>query len=64
MDKDSFCRRSRLYFSDRLDGRPLPFWRGLMVRWHLLACPLCHRYQRSLVATRDAVRALRDPDPE
>jgi hypothetical protein len=64
MDKDSLCWKSRLYFSDRLDGRPLPLVRGWIVRWHLASCPLCQRYQRSLEAARDAVRALRDPDPE
>jgi hypothetical protein len=64
MDKDSFCWKSRLYFSDRIDGQPLPLVRGLIVRWHFFACPLCQRYLRSLTATRDAARSLRDPDPE
>ena len=27
--KDRFCRAQRAWFSDRLDGEKLPFWRGL-----------------------------------
>jgi hypothetical protein len=59
---DRFCRKSRSYFSDRLDGEPIPFLRGLLVRLHLTVCPQCIRVNRSLVATRDALRALRDRD--
>lgn len=57
---DKICHKSRAYFSDHLDGQPLPFWRGLMVRWHLLICPYCKRVNRSLTATKDALTALRD----
>ncbi len=60
---DRFCRKQRPWFSERLDGRPLPFWRGLLVRLHLRVCPQCIRYHRSLAATRDALGALRDLDP-
>ena len=58
-----FCRAQRPFFSDRLDGAKLPFWRGLLVRMHLRVCPQCIRYNRSLEATRDALRSLRDADP-
>lgn len=60
---DRFCRSSRRYFSERLDGQRLPFWRGLIVRLHLRVCPQCIRFNRSLAATRDALGALRDSDP-
>ncbi len=61
---DRFCRKQRPYFSDHLDGARLPFWRGLLVRGHLLVCPQCIRYRRSLAATRDALRSLRDLDAD
>jgi hypothetical protein len=51
-----------VHFSDHLDGQKLPFWRGLLVRMHLVSCPLCRRMNRSLEATRDALHALRDLD--
>jgi predicted anti-sigma-YlaC factor YlaD len=60
---DKFCVKQRALFSDRLDGQPLPFWRGLLVRLHLRVCPACIRYDRSLAATRDALRALGGTDP-
>ncbi len=56
---DKFCRPQRPYFSDVLDGERVPFWRGLMVRFHLTVCPPCRRYRRSLMATKDALRGLR-----
>jgi len=59
---DRFCRKQRPYFSDRLDGAKVPFWRGLLVRCHLRFCPQCIRFNRSLEATRDALRGLRDVD--
>ena len=52
---DRFCRKQRPYFSDRLDGARLPFWRGLFVRFHLFVCPPCRRYNRSLEATQQVV---------
>ena len=60
---DRFCRNQRAWFSDRLDGLPLPFWRGLLVRLHLRVCPDCIRVNRSLEATREALRALGETDP-
>ena len=56
------CRSARRYFSDRLDGAPISFWRRLLVRMHLRVCPQCIRFNRSLVATRAALHALRDAD--
>ena len=60
---DRFCVKQRPWFSHVLDGQPLPFWRGLLVRCHLTICPPCRRMQRSLKATRDALRDLADHDP-
>ena len=60
---DRFCVKQRALFSDHLDGERLPFWRGLLVRFHLAVCPACKLTQRSLAATRDALRELRDRDP-
>ncbi|MCU1282384.1 MAG: hypothetical protein JWM53_5930 [bacterium] len=59
---DRFCVKQRPYFSDRLDGARLPFWRGLLVRCHLIICPPCRRYNLSLEATRETLRTLRDLD--
>ena len=61
---DRFCVKQRALFSDRLDGQRLPFWRGLLVRFHLTVCPQCRRVNRSLETTRDALRELRDRDPQ
>jgi hypothetical protein len=36
---------------------------GLVVRFHLATCPRCRRFNRSLLATREALRTLRDTDP-
>jgi predicted anti-sigma-YlaC factor YlaD len=60
---DRFCAKQRALFSDRLDGQKLPFWRGLLVRFHLTICPPCRRVNRSLVTTREALKELRDRDP-
>jgi predicted anti-sigma-YlaC factor YlaD len=58
------CRPVREHLSDWLDGQPVPVFAGLMLRLHLRICPPCRRVRRSLEATRDAVRTLRDIDPE
>jgi hypothetical protein len=60
---DRFCLKQRRYFSDALDGQPIPFFRRLLVRLHLAYCPQCIRVNQSLKATRDALSALRDLDP-
>jgi hypothetical protein len=64
VDDRFFCRPARLYFSDLLDGAELPLWRGVLVRLHLRVCPRCIRHHRSLIATREALHALRDHDPK
>jgi predicted anti-sigma-YlaC factor YlaD len=56
------CRLVRPYFSDQLDGEPLPPVVGFFVRFHIRVCPPCRRTYQSLAATRDALRALRDDD--
>jgi predicted anti-sigma-YlaC factor YlaD len=58
------CRDVRTHFSDHLDGEPLSFFTRILVRCHLGICPQCRRVQRSLVATREALHALRDVDVE
>lgn len=40
--------------------RPLPVWKRIGLRAHLLVCTLCERYRRQLLFIRDAVR--RHPD--
>ena len=59
-----FCRMPRRYFSDRLDDAPIPWWRAILVRFHLRRCPRCIRYNRSLSTTRAALGDLRDRDAE
>jgi predicted anti-sigma-YlaC factor YlaD len=56
------CRPARLYFSDHLDGEPLPLLTGVLVRFHLRVCPPCRRLHRSLRAAREALRALREAE--
>jgi predicted anti-sigma-YlaC factor YlaD len=56
------CHKPRTHFSDHLDGEPLPFFTGFVVRMHLTICPACRRLNRSLVATQAALRALQDAD--
>lgn len=58
------CRTARAHFSDRLDGEPLPLVPRVLVALHLTICPPCRRTHRSLVATREALRALRDAEVE
>jgi hypothetical protein len=59
---DTLCVKPRALFSDHLDGQRIPFWRGLLVRWHLWVCPRCKLVNRSLEATKDALGALRDSE--
>jgi hypothetical protein len=54
------CALLRPSYSDVLDGAPIAPVRGFFVKMHLAVCPTCIRYNRSLKATRDALRALRD----
>lgn len=57
---NKLCTSARHGFSDHLDGERLPWWRALWVRCHLSICPACIRFNKSLTATRDALKALRD----
>ena len=59
---DRLCRGVRPHFSDVLDGEPLPPLATFAVKMHLTFCPMCRRTFRSLEATREAVRALRDAE--
>ncbi|HTQ04208.1 MAG TPA: hypothetical protein VMI54_10135 [Polyangiaceae bacterium] len=59
-----FCSHARRQFSDLLDGQAVPRWSAFVARLHLTICPQCRRVHRSLVGTQDALRALRDADPE
>jgi predicted anti-sigma-YlaC factor YlaD len=60
----NLCRIARAHFSDQLDGEPMPLGARLLVKLHLTICPPCRRAHRSLVATREALRALRDAEME
>ena len=57
------CNSARQWFSDEADGQPLPLWPGLVVWVHLHFCPRCRRLQRSMLATGDALAALKDQAP-
>lgn len=61
---DRLCRGVRPYFSDHLDGQRLPVHVAVGVRLHLAFCPMCRRTWRSLEATRTALAALREVDPQ
>ena len=61
---DSPCEKARAHFSDDLDEQPLPLSTRALVRFHLLVCPPCRRAHRSLVATREALQALRDDESD
>ena len=40
------------------DVRPVPTWRGLALRLHLLMCPHCRRYANQIRAIGTAARRL------
>jgi predicted anti-sigma-YlaC factor YlaD len=61
---DRLCRGVRPHFSDHLDGQRLPVHLAVAVRLHLAFCPMCRRTWRSLEATRAALVALRDLEPQ
>lgn len=60
---DRLCRGVRPWFSDLLDGEPVPPFIRVQAVLHLTFCPMCRRFHRSLEETRDALRALRDAPP-
>jgi hypothetical protein len=59
------CRQTHEQMSDALDGA-LPWWKRMLMRFHLGLCPVCKRTDKSLREAVDATHALRDvpPSPE
>ena len=57
---NKFCEAARAHFSDELDGEPLTPVARAIVSLHLTTCPMCRRFNRSLIATRDALKLLKD----
>lgn len=53
------CREATRLISSGMD-RPLPIWKRISLRVHVLICTLCERYRRQLLFIRNAVR--RHPD--
>jgi len=53
------CREAVRLISEGMD-RPLPVWKRIGLRVHVLICTLCERYRRQLLFIRNAVR--RHPD--
>ena len=57
MLEELFCKRVRPWFSERLDGAPVPLlWRP-PVALHLAVCPLCKRTYQSLEETKRVAEA-------
>jgi anti-sigma factor RsiW len=56
------CKHTHESLSDALDGA-LPWWRRVLMRVHLRVCPGCARTERSLRASQEALRGLRDLPP-
>jgi predicted anti-sigma-YlaC factor YlaD len=56
------CDIARRHLSDALDGVRLPPLLAFYVGLHRTICPMCRRYERSLVHTIEAARGLRDRD--
>jgi predicted anti-sigma-YlaC factor YlaD len=57
------CNHARDSFSDHLDGVPVTGLKGMAMRLHLALCPRCRRFYRSLQATLEALKGLRDEPP-
>ncbi len=53
------CREATTLISSGMD-RPLPVWKRISLRVHVLICTWCERYGRQLLFIRNAVR--RHPD--
>lgn len=49
------CRDATELISRSMDI-PLPAWKGIALRIHLLMCKFCTRYKRHLLFIREAVR--------
>jgi len=61
---NKFCEAARAHFSDHYDGQPLTVPQRLLVGLHLTTCPLCKRYSKSLLSTREALSLLKDSPVE
>ena len=60
MFEELFCKRVSPWFSERLDGAPVPLLARPMVALHLAVCPQCKRTLRSLEETKRALGRLRE----
>ncbi len=63
MIDDDRCRPVREHLSDEIDGEVLSPDVRVAMDAHLSRCPPCQRMNRSLLALKEALRALRDVDP-
>ncbi len=59
---DTMCIPARRNFAALTEGGELSWGDRLLARCHYTICPPCRRYRRSLEATADALKALRDRD--
>ena len=62
--RNHLCEPARQHFSEHLDGKPIEGTMRYFVALHLAICPPCKRTYQALVATRDALGALKDEDPK
>ncbi len=51
------CKQITELVSEGMD-RKLPLWRRMGIRFHLMMCKLCSRYERQLKKLREAARHL------
>jgi len=56
------CRDTHEHLSDALDGA-LPWWKRVLMRFHLGICPMCKRTGDSLRETVSVAHSLRDVPP-
>jgi predicted anti-sigma-YlaC factor YlaD len=57
------CSHAREWFSDYLDGQPVPPYARFWVRLHFAICPLCRRVRRSMDAVEQSLHALKEAPP-
>lgn len=55
------CREATRLISQSLD-EPLPFRRRIALKFHLLMCRFCSRYQKQMVWIREAMRSLAEDE--
>lgn len=51
------CREATRLISQSLD-EPLPFRRRMGLKFHLLMCRFCSRYQKQMLLIREATRSI------